>query len=69
MMKQTHAHPSRQPGQDRHRKDHRHLDRPERHCIAELARLDPGIHEANRLTGLLATLDRITRFSQIGAAQ
>ena len=69
MMQHKHAQPTRQPGQDRHRKERRHLDHPERHCIAELARLDPGNHEANRLTGLLATLDRITRFTRIGAAQ
>ena len=64
MMKRKDAHPTRQPEQFRHRQD-----RPERHCIAELARLDPGNHEATRLSGLLATLERITRFTQIGATQ
>jgi len=68
-MQQKYTQPARQHGQDRHRQDRRHLDRPERHCIAELARLDPGNHEANRLTGLLATLDRITRFTRMGATQ
>ncbi len=45
---------ARKGGQFRHRQD-----RPERYTIAELARRDPGCHEANRLSGLLATLDRI----------
>ena len=47
---------------------HHHMDRPERHTVAELARLDPRNHEANRLSGVLATLDRIARLtSALGA--
>jgi hypothetical protein len=49
-------------GQFRHRQD-----RPERQTVAELVRLDPGHHETARLSGVLATLDRIGRLPVIGS--
>ena len=51
---------TRKAGQFRHRQD-----RPERHTIDELARLDPGNHEATRLSGVLATLERIAHLPVI----
>lgn len=59
-MRHRQDHRARKAGQFRHRQD-----RPERHAIAELARLDPGNHEASRLSGVLATLERITHLPVI----
>ena len=59
-MHQNQNHYFQKSGQFRHWQD-----RPERHSIAELARLDPGNHDATRLSGVLATLDRIGRLAMI----
>ena len=59
MTRQIHRH-SRTVPAFRHRQD-----RPERHTIAELVDLDPGHHPITRLTGVLATLDRIGRVAVV----
>ena len=56
MMTRTHPRHGSKPRHARHR-----ADRPERHTIAEIAATIPRHQQATRISGVLATLDRIAR--------
>ena len=56
MTHRPHPRHNGKPRNARHR-----ADRPERHSIAEIAATIPRHQESTRISGVLATLDRIAR--------